>query len=168
MQVTTIDQFDDAANALIVARNNLVLGAKSNNGLISVYASSLCTMFDVRDDKGARVTAWYELKGKAKSGVKAERDQFVKSMQEAGFGTGTTDVYWQRVKEASGYVTAGNRVKGSLDVDAKTTSELLTILNRIFKAEEEGNSTCEKSSQCKGALMVIFEELGGDLDKIGT
>ena len=111
MQVTSLDQFDAAAQALSLTRGNLVLGAKTASSLIKDYADALCAMFDVRDDQGMRVKPWYELKGKAKTGVKAERAVFAAAMQEGGFGTGTTDVYWQRVKEASGYVTAGNRVR---------------------------------------------------------
>jgi hypothetical protein len=167
MQVTTIEQFDIAAVALSDAREGLVKGAKSTGNLINKYAAALCTMFDVLDDKAVRVTAWYELKGKAKTGVKAEREAFASAMNEAGFGKGTTDVYWQRVKEASGYVTAGNRVSGGSNIDDKTTAELKTMLNRIFKAEEEGDSTCNLSSEIKGQLLEMFEFMGGDVDSIG-
>jgi len=167
MQVTTIEQFDVAALTLSDAREGLVKGAKSTGNLIGNYAAALCTIFDARDDKAVRLTAWYELKGKAKTGVKAEREAFASAMNEAGFGKGTTDVYWQRVKEASGYVTAGNRVSGGLNVDDKTTAELKTMLNRIFKAEEESDSTCNKSSEVKGRLLELFEFMGGDIDSIG-
>lgn len=167
MQVTTLDQFDAAAIALSDARENLVKGAKTTGNLITGYAAALCTMFDVRDDKGARVTAWYELKGKAKAGVKAERAEFAKAMEESGFGKGTTDVYWQRVKEASGYVTAGNRVTGAVSIDEKTASDLKTLLNRIYKAEEAEDSSCDKSSDIKGQLLDLFAFMGGNIDEIG-
>ena len=81
------------------------------------------------------------------------------------FGKGTIDVYWQRVKEASGYVTAGNRVKGSETTDQKTLADLKTIINRIFKAEEEGESCT--ASDFKGTLMEVYESLGGDVDNLG-
>ena len=168
MQVTTIDQFDAAVEALSVTRSNLVLGAKTASNLIKDYAEAMCAMFDVRDENGARVKAWYELKGKAKTGVKAERATFATAMQESGFGTGTTDVYWQRVKEASGYVTAGNRVKGVVNFDEKTLTELKTIINRIFQAEQDGDSSCDKASEVKGSLMDIYEELGGNVDDLDT
>jgi hypothetical protein len=100
-----------------------------------------------------------------KKGVNAEREAFVAAMTVEGFGKGTIDVYWQRVKEASGYITAGNRVKGSTSVDDKTKADLQTIINRIFKAEEEGISCI--SSDHKGALMEVFADLGGDIDKLG-
>lgn len=168
MQVTTIDQFDVAAIALEDARTNLVGGAKKTGHLISSYAAALCTMFDVRNfDTGERITAWYELKGKDKAGIKAERAKFAECMGKEGFGKGTIDVYWQRVKESSGYVTTGNRVSGAVSIDDKTTAELKTILNRIFKAEEASDSTCEKSSEIKGQLLELFEFMGGDVDTIG-
>jgi len=84
-------------------------------------------------------------------------------MEEAGYSEGTINVYWQRVKEASGYVTSGNRVKGSVDIDAKTLAELTTMLNRIFNDETES-----KSQDVKGLLMQAFEVLGGDTGKLGT
>ena len=146
------------------ARRNLVKAAKGTGEVIQGYADALCMVYNVRSDNGASMP-WYELKGKDKKGVKAERDAFVADMTEAGFGKGTVDVYWQRVKEASGYITAGNRVKGASDTDSKTLAELKTIINRIFKAEESGEDC--KSSEHKGALMDIFEALGGDVDTIG-
>ena len=146
------------------ARRNLVKAAKGTGEVIQGYADALCMVYNVRSDNGASMP-WYELKGKDKKGVKAERDAFVADMTEAGFGKGTVDVYWQRVKEASGYITAGNRVKGASDTDSKTLAELKTIINRIFKAEESGEEC--KASEHKGALMDIFEALGGDVDTIG-
>jgi hypothetical protein len=116
-------------------------------------------------DTGAALTPWYELKGKDAKGIKAERVEFVAAMTEAGFNDGTVKVYWQRVKEASGYVTAGNRVKGASDTDGKTVAELKTIINRIFKAEESGEDC--KASDVKGLLMEAFEALGGDVDTLG-
>jgi hypothetical protein len=148
------------------ARRNLVKAAKGTGEVIQGYADALCMTFNVRAlETGTTVTPWFELKGKDKKGVKAERDLFVTDMTEAGFGKGTIDVYWQRVKEASGYVTAGNRVKGASDTDGKTLAELKTIINRIFKAEESGEDC--KSSEHKGALMDIFEALGGEVDTLG-
>jgi hypothetical protein len=81
-----------------------------------------------------------------------------------GKPSATVDTYWMRVKEASGYVPKG-RVTGGTDVDAKTVTELKTIINRIFKAEEEGQDPL--ASQFKGQLMEIFEGLGGDVDTLG-
>ena len=108
--------------------------------------------------------------GKEKKGIKTERALFVQKMIAKGFvkpdgkPSATVDTYWMRVKEASGYVPKG-RVTGGTDVDAKTVTELKTIINRIFKAEEEGQDPL--ASQFKGQLMEIFEGLGGDVDTLG-
>jgi hypothetical protein len=148
------------------ARRNLVKAAKGTGEVIQGYADALCLTYNVRAlDTGAALTPWYELKGKDAKGIKAERAEFVTAMTEAGFNDGTVKVYWQRVKEASGYVTAGNRVKGASDTDGKTVAELKTIINRIFKAEESGEDC--KASDVKGLLMEAFEALGGDVDTLG-
>jgi len=86
-------------------------------------------------------------------------------MKEAGYNQGTIDVYWGRVKVASGYQTTGMRVAGNQSTDEKNRAELKTIINRIFKAEESGED-CE-SSDFKGQLMDIYESLGGDVDTLG-
>jgi hypothetical protein len=148
------------------ARRNLVKAAKGTGEVIQGYADALCMAYNVRAlDTGAALTPWYELRGKDAKGIKAERALFVTDMTEANFKDGTIKVYWQRVKEASGYVTAGNRVKGASDTDGKTMAELKTIINRIFKAEESGEDC--KASDVKGMLMEAFEALGGDVDTLG-
>jgi hypothetical protein len=140
---------------LIDARGLLVKNSSKTGEVIATYAKCLDAAF------GAK---WYELTGKAKAGVKSERGMFKAAMIEAGQDK-NVDVYWQRVKEASGYVTNGNRVKGTLSVDDKNQAELKTIINRIFKAEEEGEEVA--SSDFKAALMDIFEALGGDVMQLG-
>jgi hypothetical protein len=167
MLVTSLEQFNEAAQALVVARSGLVKGAKSTGDLISNYADAMCLMFNVLDDEGDLLTPWYELKGKAKAGIKAERDAFASEMLAANFKTATVDVYWQRVKEASGYVTANNRVSGSTGVDDKNKGDLMTIINRIFKAEETSDSSAAISSEYKRDLMNVYEALGGDMNKLG-
>lgn len=142
------------------ARRKLVKAARGTGEVIQGYADALCMVYHVRGDNGAIVTPWYELRGKDAKGVKAERAAFVADMTEAGFNKGTVDVYWQRVKEASGYVTAGNRVKGASDTDGKTAAELKTIINRILKAEENGED-CHASTileTLKGAYLVLTGE----------
>jgi hypothetical protein len=144
-----------------IARRSLVKAAKGTGEVIQGYADALCMVHNVRAlDTGAALTPWYELRGKDAKGVKAERALFVTDMTEAGFGKGTVDVYWQRVKEASGYVTAGNRVKGASDTDGKTAAELKTIINRILKAEEDGED-CHASTileTLKDAYIVLTGE----------
>lgn len=151
---------------LTETRTKLVSGIGKVGELISGYSVALNQAFDLVDNQGEVTTKWFDLKGKLKAGIKAERANFVADMTKAGYGKSTIDVYWQRVKEASGYVTAGNRVKaGSTDIDAKTMAELKTMINRIFKAEEEG-VTCD-ASEIKGLLIDAFTSLGGDADILG-
>ena len=152
--------------ALADSRHTFIRGLDTVDNMLKGYASNLSMAFDVTDPTtGKPVTKWYALKGKARAGVKAERALFVSEMEEAGYSKGTIDVYWQRVKEASGYVTAGNRVSGSNDIDTVTRKELQTIINRIFKAEETGQDF--KASEVKGTLIEAFELLGGEVDKLG-
>ena len=166
MSTTVITTTAIDSGIVASARRNLVKAAKGTGEVIQGYADALCMTYNVRAlDTGAALTPWYELKGKDAKGIKAERVEFVAAMTEAGFNDGTIKVYWQRVKEASGYVTAGNRVKGASDTDGKTVAELKTIINRIFKAEESGEDC--KASDVKGLLMEAFEALGGDVDTLG-
>jgi len=148
------------------SRTQLVKGIGKIGILIKGYSMALDQAFDLVDNTGAVTTKWFALKGVLKKGIKTERANFVADMTQAGYNKSTIDVYWQRVKEASGYVTAGNKVSGgSTDVDAKTLAELKTMINRIFKAEEEGK-TCE-ASEIKGLLMDAYASLGGDADNLG-
>lgn len=144
------------AQAVYAARQALVNAAKGTGDVIESYANALTAMF------GAE---WWLLKGKAKQPLKAERDGFVNDMATAGFKKPTIDVYWQRVKEAAGYVTAGNRAKGSTDVDTKNLDDLRTMINRIFKAEEAGTETAWSDE--KAVLIDLFGRMGGDVDKLG-
>jgi hypothetical protein len=162
-QNVVINTGGEAYSKVVEARKGLVKVAKSTGSFIQGYADAL-GFFDIADTNG-NVTKWYDLKGKAKQGIKMERDAFKADMTEAGYSTGTIDVYWQRVKEASGYETTGNRVTANLSTDDKTQADLKTILNRIFKAEEAGEEC--KASEFKGYLMDVFQALGGDVDNLG-
>ena len=157
---------------LSIARHALVEGATKTGDLIKNYAIALNQVFDVKDVNGNVVAKWFTLKGKDKKGIKAERASFVQDMIARGHikeGTtdkpsATVDTYWARVKEESGYVPRG-RVSGGTDVDSKTVAELKTMINRIYKADEEGVA-CEA---CEYLVMLkdVFEGLGGDVDTLG-
>jgi hypothetical protein len=140
---------------LIDARGLLVKNSSKTGEVITKYSECLCAAFGDN---------WYLLTGKEKAGVKSERGMFKAAMIEAGQDK-NVDVYWQRTKEESGYVTAGNRVKGTLSVDDKNQAELKIIINRIFKSEENGEMIA--SSDYKGALMDVFEALGGNVMDLG-
>lgn len=165
--VVTVPAIALDTSVLDNARSGLVNAVGKTGEVVQNYADVLCGVFNVKAlTTGVLVTPWYELRGKAKSGIKAEKAKFYAAFSiDNGFAQGTDAVYWQRVKIASGYITAKNRVKGTETVDDKTMADLKTILNRIFKSEED----CEdsKSSEYKGALMDIFAALGGDVMTIG-
>jgi hypothetical protein len=160
---TTVPAIDTGIVA--EARRKLVKAAKGTGAVIQGYADALCMAYNVSAlDNGQLITPWYELVGKDKKGIKAERAAFVSDMTESGFNKGTVDVYWQRVKEASGYVPKG-RVTGGTDVDSKTMAELKTMINRILKSEEEGQDC--NASMFKSNLMDVFEGMGGDIGTLG-
>lgn len=151
---------------LFELRTDLVKAAKKTGQVLKAYATGLCAAFDLVDNEGNVTSKWYELKGKLKAGVNDERKLFVEAFKAEGFGEATINVYWQRVKEASGYETAGNKVSGGAqDIDAKTLADLKTLINRIFKAEEKGDEC--KASEVKGELMTAYAILGGNIDDLG-
>lgn len=146
----------EGITALDAARTNLVKAAKGTKDVIQAYADAITTAF------GAN---WFNLTGKDKKGIKAEREKFIAAMAERDLPKATATVYWQRVKEAAGYVTAGNRVKGAGGVDQKNLDDLKTIINRIFKAEENGEETAWSDE--KAVLMDVYDRMGGEVDKLG-
>lgn len=162
-QVVVTPSFVDMQTSLDNARNALVKGVVKTGELIGNYAKAMNQAFDKTLENGDLVK-WFDLKGKAKAGVKAEYARFVETLKGADL-EGNKYVYWQRVKEASGYQTTGNKVKASTTIDAKTLTELKTIINRILNAEDDEG--CEKSNEAKATLIEAFEIMGGDVDTLG-
>lgn len=167
-QVITVSEFDQSI--LDQAEIALVDGVSKTGELIQGYADALCEVFDRKDTNGNTIEKWFNLVGAEKKGIKARRASFVQRMINRGHvkpdgkPSATVDVYWQRVKEASGYVPKG-RVSGGSDVDSKTLAELKTMINRILKSEEDGKDC--NASMFKGNLMEVFEGMGGDVDNLG-
>jgi hypothetical protein len=160
ISTTTNDSILDAAEIALVD------GVSKTGDLIQGYADVLCQVFNVKDAMGNTITPWHGLKGKDKKGIKDRRASFVQRMIARGYvkpdgkPSATVDVYWQRVKEASGYVTSGNRVSGGTDVDSKTMAELKTMINRILGAEEAGQE-CHASmilDNLKNSYFVLTGE----------
>ena len=145
------------------ARTALVNQVGKTGEVIKAYAVSISQAFDLVDNEGNVTTKWYDLQGVLNKPVNAERESFIALMEAKGHPKTTATVYWSRVKEAAGYVTAGNRASATADVDAKTLAELKTILNRIFN-----DDTDSKSQQVKGILIDAFVQMGGDAMKLGT
>jgi hypothetical protein len=157
---------------LSIARNALVEGVTKTGVVIDNYSSAIASVFDRKDTEGNVIEKWFKLDGKEAKGIKAERalfantlmdrdPKFIKSTDVDGkrTPTGTVDTYWQRVKIASGYVPSG-KLKGSNDVDAKTATELKTMINRIIGAEEAGQD-CHASTILK-ALKEQYVVLTGE------
>ena len=161
--VTPSVVFGEIATRLENARNAIVKNAISTGELIGNYASAMEYAFNKTLENG-EIVKWFDLKGKSKAGVKAEYAKFVEALKTADL-EGNKYVYWQRVKEASGYVTAGNKASANTTIDAKTMTELKTILNRILNAEDDEG--CEKSNEAKETLIEAFEIMGGDVDTLG-
>lgn len=152
-----------APSLLEAARGAVIEQAAKTGEILTKYAVTLNDVF------GAQ---WWNLKGKDARGVKAEREAFKAGILELKkpdgsprYVKGSVDVMWQRVKIEAGFVPTGNRVKGDSDVDSKTVDELRTMINRILRAEEEGQDP--QASEVKGLLIEAFETLGGDPDKLG-
>lgn len=152
--------------ALDIARAKVVTNAEKTGDVLKGYAKALCDAFNIVDPASGKViTPWYDLKGKAKAGVKAESGKFKAEMEARKFENGTIYQYWKRVKEFSGRPKSVNKVSGGNSVDDKTLSDLKTLINRIFKAEEEGQE-CQ-ASEFKGALIEVYQGLGGEVDTLG-
>ena len=157
---------------LAIARDALVEGVTKTGAVIENYSNAISQVFDRRDTEGNIIEKWFKLDGKEAKGIKAERalfantlmdrdPKFIKSIDAEGkrTPTATVDTYWQRVKVASGYVPSG-KLKGANDVDAKTASELKTMINRIIGAEEAGQD-CHASTILK-ALKEQYVILTGE------
>ena len=157
---------------LSIARNALVEGVTKTGVVIDNYSSAIASVFDRKDTNGKVIAKWYDLEGKEARGIKLEKSlfantlmdrdpKFIKSIDADGkrTHTATVDTYWMRVKIASGYVPKG-KLKGSNDVDAKTATELKTMINRILGAEEAGQE-CHASmilDNLKNSYFVLTGE----------
>lgn len=155
--------FTDIQTALDNARNAIVKNGVKTGELLKAYSVAMDNAFDMTLANG-EVVKWFALTGKQKDGVKAEYKKFESALEGAGLSSNKY-VYWQRVKELSGYVTTGNIVKGSGSVDEKTKAELRTIINRIVADVAGGGEP--KASEILEDLRYCFTFLGGDLHAKG-
>lgn len=151
--------------SLDALRGALVEGVAKTGDLIRDYAQGMNQAFNLVDNQGKVTTPWYDLKGKLAAPVKAERTKFVEAFTARGMEKATIDVYWQRVKVAAGKVYTQNRVAGGSDPEALNLADLKTLINRIFKMEEDGVDS--EWSDEKAVLMDVFGRMGGDVEKLG-
>lgn len=151
--------------SLDAVREAFVSGIAKTGELLTNYANALNQAFDLTDNQGLVTTKWFELKGKLAAPVKAEREKCKALFAARGIDTDSFNVYWGRIKDASGRVKTQNRVAGGNDPEALNLSDLKTIINRIFKMEEDGKDS--DWSDHKAALMDVYESMGGDSNKLG-
>lgn len=151
--------------SLDAAREALVSGIVKTNELFAAYATALNQAFDLVDNQGNITTKWFDRKGKLAAPIKAERELCKAAFAARGIETASFDVYWGRIKDAAGRPVSQNRVAGGGDPEALNLSDLKTLINRIFKMEEDGKDS--DWSDHKRALMDIYEDMGGDAKKLG-
>jgi len=163
VQLTQVSQAVQVIVNLDKVRAAMVNGVSKIGEVIQGYADGISQAFDLVDNEGNVTTKWYDLQGVLNKPVKAERKLFVDAMEKRGYETDTINTYWSRVKKAAGHVPTGNKVSTVADTDAKTLSELKTILNRIFNDETD----C-KAQHIKAPLIEAFVFMGGDAMKLGT
>jgi len=158
------------------AREAVKTSAVKTGEVISNYARIVAKYLDLTNAEGI-TTKWYERKGKLGAEVTEEKNRFKALFPEAAkgeapkagqFAYGTGDVYWQRVKVASGYETPamraakGNKEKATI-VDM-CRAELATMLNRINKARADKPEGLDRMLEVYEELEVVFCTLGGNPD----
>jgi hypothetical protein len=158
------------------ARESVKASAVKTGEVIGNYARLVAKYLDLTNAEGV-TTKWYDRKGKLGADVTAERDKFKALFPEAAkgetpkageFAFGTGDVYWQRVKQADGYLTPAQKKSAS---ESKTDTivdmcrkELATMLNRINKARGAKPEGIELMLEVYEELEVVFCTLGGNPD----
>jgi hypothetical protein len=165
------------ASDLEQARNGVGVSAKGTGEAISTYAVMLDKYFDLKDNEGNLTTKWYDRKGKLGADVSDEKKKFKALFPECAkgetpsagqFAYGTGDVYWQRVKIASGYETpAMKAAKGNTEkkgIVEMCKAELATMLNRINKARADKPEGLDLMLEVYEELEVVFCTLGGNPD----
>lgn len=158
------------------AREAVKTSAVKTGEVISNYAALVAKYLDLTNDEGL-TTKWFDRKGKLGVEVAEEKAKFKALFPEAAkgetpkagqFAYGTGDVYWQRVKVASGYETPAMKAakataKTDTIVDA-CRKELATMLNRINKARATKPEGIDRMLEVYEELEVVFCTLGGNPD----
>lgn len=156
------------------ARNGVGVNAKGTGESIIKYSGLLDKYFDLKDNEGNLTTKWYDRKGKLGAEVTEEKAKFKALFPECAkgekpsagqFAYGTGDVYWQRVKIASGYETpamkAANGEKKETTLVEMCRAELQTMLNRINKARSAKPEGIDLMLEVYEELEVVFCTIGG-------
>lgn len=148
------------------AREGYIGSIKGEGLKLKEYADALNAAFSVLDPSGKVITPWYELRGKASSGVKAEFSAFTNALKAAGYADGVEYTYWGRVKDASGRVKPGNKVQASETDDlALSRDDIKRVLNRTNKLRRTGGHAFERLEEVYNELENIYATLGGNPKK---
>jgi len=156
-----------APEVLVEAREVYVSSIKGEGVKLVDYAKVMNITFSVVDATGKVVKGWWELKGKAAAGVKAEFQAFATALKAAGFADGVEYTYWGRVKDASGRTKAGNIAQdGEPDNLALSLADIKRVLNRTNKLREGKGEAFERLDEIYDDLLVIYTTLGGAEDDL--
>jgi hypothetical protein len=140
--------------ALDQARDAFFEGLVKTGEVLNNYAKAMNAEFGF---------AWWDAKGEIKKLVKSEHDKFVSKGETAlGWTRNQIDVYWSRVKDASGRPKKAGKVSGGNSVDDLNIRDLKTILNRILGADED---EAPLSHKAKDLLLESADLLGIDTEK---
>lgn len=149
------------------AREGYIGSIKGESLKLKEYAAAMNATFSVLDGKGSVVKPWYELKGKAASGVKAEFSAFANALKAAGYADGVEYTYWGRVKDASGRAKPNNVVRSDdPDYLALSLEDVKRVLNRTNKLRESKGEAFERLDEIYDDLLVIYTTLGGAEDDL--
>lgn len=156
-----------APEVLVKTREGYVSSIKGEGIKLAEYAKAMNTCFSVVDATGKTVKGWWELKGKAAAGVKAEFQAFATALKVAGYAEGVEYTYWGRVKDASGRTKAGNIAQdGEPDNLALSLADIKRVLNRTNKLREGKGEAFERLDEIYDDLLVIYTTLGGAEDDL--
>jgi len=106
---------------------------------------------------------WWDAKGDVKKLVKLEHDRFVSAGEtKLGWTRSQIDLYWSRVKDASGRPVKVGKVSGGNSVDDLNIRDIKTILNRILGADSD---SAPLSYKAKDLLLEVADLIGIDTEK---
>lgn len=149
------------------AREGYIGSIKGESIKLKEYAAAMNATFSVVDASGKVVKPWFELKGKAASGVKAEFAAFANALKAAGYADGVEYTYWGRVKDASGRVKPNNVVQSdNPDYLALSLEDIKRVLNRTNKLREGKGEAFERLDEIYDDLLVVYTTLGGSEDDL--
>jgi len=136
------------------ARNAYIEGLAKTGQVLAKYATAMNNTFGF---------GWWDSKGDIKKLVKLEHDRFVSAGEtRLGWTRSQIDLYWSRVKDASGRPKKVGKVSGGNSVDDLNIRDIKTILNRILGADED---SAPLSFKAKDLLLEVADLIGIDTEK---